>query len=220
MTRDPPADPITNGDPGPSTSSKRYDQPVGAIVVDDEEVDHFDSDTDSEAAEHTFSRASRSGRPSLIFGGTRTSPPRDRFASVSMDEEEEFFNTSSKQNGTASKSTKDRNKRRKVARAGENDVKVTRADAGQESVEEDSRYGATAANRKTRRQAQAAQLKSAQDRESDSDSASASDGIVALDSPPRASAPSHTRVNANDRSAFWASKGQKQIFEVLDSDED
>ena len=223
MTRDPPYDTANTGDPGPSTSSNRFDQPVGAIVVDDAEVDRFDSDTDSEVGEHTFTRQSRSDRPSLIFGGKRDSPPRDRFASVSMDEEEEFFNTSTKQNGTGSSSTKERSKRRKAAKAlGKEAVEETLADAGQESVEEDSRYGTTSAsnNRKSRRQARAAELKSAQNGVSDSESASGSDGIVALETPPTKSARSQARVNANDRLAFWASKGQKQVFEVLDSDDE
>lgn len=184
--------------PGPSGSvskKRRSDGPMGAIMVNDDEVDELDSDSESDEQDMQLDGESEddgddSGEEegeiveSFPNGtnGIGSAPRRSRYMSVSEDDEvlEQF---------------------------------AREFDPNHEEEEEtETRYGINKTKTKKSQRPNAGPRENGSGSVSDSD-----DSIVALDAPPRSQ--TKPTVTRQDRRAFWAAKAQPTVHVISSDDE-
>lgn len=184
---------------------------VGAIMVEDGEVDEFDSDSDF-GDDADMDDGSEEGEIVETFANGRSAvQTKDRFASVSEDEhedEEGVFNASKP--GSS----------RESSGSGGGDSKGKKGHV--EDEEDDSRYGLS---RKPTSTYRPPKLSHTSLPHRDEDSSDSDDSIVAIATPAKARAKAKKsqkkpKLDPKDRQAFWAAKGQNQVIDFVDSESD
>ena len=187
---------------------------MGAIMVDDDEVDEFDSDSDFADDMDMDDDASGSEEGEIVEtfpnGKAGRVQQKDRFASVSEDEEENEETVFNVPNTTAN-------------------GKKGKVEEDEEEVE--SRYGLGKKPTSTYRPPKLSHSSLLYRNDPGGDSSDSDDSIVAIETPARVSTKGKSRgrdgdegdkpkLDPKDRQAFWAAKGQNQVIDFVDSDDE